>query len=95
MEILSWYINDNLIGFSATNKHHLDMLFLDPNYFGKGYGTLILRHLITNYHITTVDVNEQNTSAFNFYTNHGFEISSRDMKDGMNLPYPILHLSLK
>ena len=42
------------------------MLFLDPQYFRKGYGTEILQTLISEHKIQYVDVNKDNPNAVAF-----------------------------
>ena len=93
VDLQLWYACDELVGFSGRNKHSLEMLFIDPQFTAKGYGTAILQELITRYGITDVDVNEQNTVAKKFYLKNGFRIKARSKLDGQNRPYPILHLS--
>lgn len=94
LNVQVWYNEIEVIGFSATNKNNLEMLFLDEKYLGKGYGSKILMVLINKFSITTVDVNEQNVQAYNFYCRNGFKVISKSENDGMNMPYPLLHLSL-
>jgi putative acetyltransferase len=68
------------------------MLFLDPDFIGKRYGSYILTELMSQEGITKIDVNSQNEKAKTFYLNHGFEIVSEDLVDGFGKPYPITHL---
>ena len=49
------------------------MLFLDPQYFRKGYGTEILQTLISEHKIQYVDVNKDNPNAVAFYIKNGFK----------------------
>lgn len=95
LDVRLWYAEDALIGFSAINKNHLEMLFLDPNEIGKGYGQQIIQSLINDFGITTVDVNKQNENATRFYLKSGFAIVSEDLTDATGRPYPILHLKYK
>lgn len=89
-----WYDGDALIGFSGIYDQSLEMLFIDPVHFKKGYGTQIIQRLFEDKHITTVDVNEDNPNAVKFYHKQGFEQVSRSETDGEGRPYPILHLAL-
>lgn len=91
-ELLIWSIDEQPIAFSGTNGNELDMLFLDANNIGAGYGHQILSWLIQNKQVDKIDVNEQNDRAKNFYLKHGFKVVSRSEKDGFDKPYPILHL---
>ncbi|MGM1047375.1 MAG: GNAT family N-acetyltransferase [Bacillota bacterium] len=94
LDVQLWYVENSLVGFSAVNEDHLEMLFLHPNEIGKGYGKQIIRLLIDNLGITTVDVNKQNENAKIFYLKNGFSIVSEELTDSTGRPYPILHLKL-
>ncbi|MBC1817937.1 GNAT family N-acetyltransferase [Listeria welshimeri] len=95
VELLLWFADEEIVGFSGTSERELEMLFLDPVATGNGYGSQILSWLIENKRINLVDVNEQNENATRFYLKHGFLVSSRSDADGFGKPYPILHLQLK
>lgn len=95
LELRIWFLNEEPIGFSGTNKEELDMLFLDPSKIGGGYGHQIFSWLLDNKNIYKVDVNEQNEHAKNFYLKHNYEVKSRSERDSFNKPYPILHLERK
>ncbi|WP_367618494.1 GNAT family N-acetyltransferase [Vagococcus proximus] len=92
VELRIWSIDKSPIGFSGTSGQELDMLFLDPEKIGGGYGHQILTWLIETQNITKIDVNEQNSRAKDFYLKHGFKVVSRSERDGFDKPYPILHL---
>ena len=94
LDVRLWYVKNSFIGFSATNKNHLEMLFLDPGEIGKGYGKQIIRNLIDHFGVTTVDVNKQNENAKMFYLKSGFSIISEEPTDSEGRPYPILHMKL-
>lgn len=49
------------------------MLFIDPKYFRKGYGTQILQTLIREDQVRYVEVNKENYNAVKFYQKNGFE----------------------
>lgn len=90
-----WEDNGAIVGFSGINEDELAMLFLDPDYIGKGYGGHILIELVETEQIKKVDVNTQNEHAKIFYLKYGFEIESEDTLDGFGKPYPITHLIRK
>lgn len=92
LDILLWFNEDNLIGFTASAKHELEMFFLEPAFMGKGYGSQILNWLIDHRQINRIDVNKQNKQATKFYLKHGFNLYSESQTDGYGKPYPILHL---
>lgn len=82
-------------GFSGVAENSLEMLFIDPLYFGQGLGKQLLQHAIEKARITLVDVNEDNQQALRFYEKQGFEIFDRSATDPTGKPYPILHMRLK
>ena len=51
----------------GINDENLEMLFIDPKHFNKGYGTIILQSLIQEDKIQYVDVNKDNQHALKFY----------------------------
>ncbi|WP_068778473.1 GNAT family N-acetyltransferase [Paenibacillus sp. GM2] len=95
LDVRLWYIEDQLIGFSGVHQSHLEMLFLDPDLTGKGYGTQMIRSLIEDYGVTSVDVNKDNENATRFYLKSSFTVVSEKPTDGEGRPYPILNLKLK
>lgn len=92
VEIMLWYDNSLLVGFSGTRKDSLEMLFIEPGSFAKGYGKQIIT-ILKEQGITKVDVNEQNIRGKDFYLRNDFKIVSRSEVDDAGRPYPILHLS--
>lgn len=90
-----WEDNGNIVGFSGISEDELVMLFLDPAFIGKRYGSRILTELIKIENIKRIDVNTQNEHAKKFYLNHGFEVESEEELDGFGKPYPITHLIKK
>ncbi|PZX49153.1 GNAT family N-acetyltransferase [Algoriphagus chordae] len=83
-----------ILGFSGVAEGNLEMLFVHPDFAGKGIGKTLLHHAIKHQLVTKVDVNEQNPKAIKFYLKNGFEILGRSELDGTGKPYPILHLEL-
>ncbi|GED49670.1 GNAT family N-acetyltransferase [Carnobacterium maltaromaticum] len=94
MNVQVWSQSKKMIGFSAVSEDTLEMLFIDPNQIGKGYGKQILKELLSAFEVTKVDVNEQNEAAVTFYLKNGFQIATRDELDSEGRAYPILHLEL-
>lgn len=92
VDLVLWKDEQRIIGFSGTSEEELVMLFLEPIFIGKQYGSEILMELIASESIKRIDVNTQNEHAKRFYLNHGFEIESEDAVDGFGKPYPITHL---
>lgn len=81
------------IGFIGLSPDSIEMLFIDPDRHGQGYGSALVE-FAKRHGATKVDVNEQNPSALNFYKANGFRITGRDETDESGRPYPLLHLSL-
>ncbi|WP_028589572.1 GNAT family N-acetyltransferase [Paenibacillus massiliensis] len=92
LDVQLWYTDDHLVGFSSVHEQHLEMLFLDSDALGMGYGTQIIQRLIHG-GVTSVDVNKDNPRATSFYLKHGFRIISESPTDSAGRAYPILHLS--
>ena len=80
-------------GFIGLGPDSIEMLFIDSNRLGQGYGSALME-FAKRRGVTKVNVNEQNPSALNFYKAKGFRIIGRDETDEVGRPYPILHLSL-
>ena len=83
-----------IIGFLGVADHNLEMLFIHPNYRGKGIGKQLLNYSIATLNVNKVDVNEQNEQAVGFYHHAGFKTVGRSETDGTGKPYPLLHLKL-
>lgn len=87
-------LNRKITGFIGVSGNHLELLFIDADSRGKGYGKVLLNYAIEHLGIATLDVNEQNKQAFTFYKKMGFRIAGRSEKDAEGKDYPILHLEL-
>lgn len=87
--------NEKVIGFIGIHSEKIEMLFLNPDYIGKGLGKQLTDFALSNFEINYVDVNEQNPKATVFYKKIGFETFDRSEKDDMGKPYPILKMKLK
>lgn len=86
---------DKILGFCGVADDKLEMLFVAPESRGQGIGSALCRYAIEELHITTVDVNEQNTQAIGFYEHIGFHVTGRSPVDGQGKPFPLLHMKLK
>lgn len=82
-----------IVGFIGLNSDRIEMLFIDSDKLGRGYGSSLIA-FARRKGATKVDVNEQNPNALGFYQANGFEVIGRDDADEAGRPYPILHLSL-
>lgn len=85
--------NHTYVGFIGLADSTIEMLFIDSNRRGLGYGSALV-DFAKQRGATKVDVNEQNLTALSFYLSKGFRIIARDETDDSGRPYPILHLSL-
>lgn len=81
-----------LAGFIGAAGGMIEMLFLHPQARGQGGGARLLRHAITAFDATRLDVNEQNEAALGFYLRMGFVAVGRSERDGQGKPYPLLHM---
>lgn len=81
-----------IIGFSGIADGKIEMLFIRPDWFGKGVGKRLLLHAVHDLGATEVDVNEQNEQAVGFYEHLGFKVTGRSPLDGLGKPYPLLHM---
>lgn len=85
---------DVAVGFAGVAGDALEVLFVHPDYMGKGVGRLLLLHSVQAGAVR-VDVNEQNERARGFYRVMGFEEVGRSEVDAMGKPYPIVHMAMK
>jgi putative acetyltransferase len=84
-----------ILGFLGTSDYKIEMLFIHPDYFGKGIGKLLTLYAINELKIRKVDVNEQNPQAVSFYQKMNFVVVKRNPTDGLGKPFPILAMELK
>ncbi len=80
------------IGFVGVEGDKVEMLFVDPEWHGRGVGQALLAHAVRQWAACRVDVNEQNPRALGFYLRMGFAVESRSERDGLGKPFPLLHL---
>jgi putative acetyltransferase len=84
--------NERPVGFIGVANGKVEMLFIHPNYRGKGIGRTLLEYAVQHLNATELDVNEQNPQAVGFYKNMGFVVVGRSDLDGMGKPFPLLHM---
>lgn len=80
------------VGFMGCNGSQVEMLFVDPACFRRGFGAVLLAHAKAGHQRLTLDVNEQNPQALTFYARQGFRVVGRSAQDGQGMPYPLLHM---
>lgn len=94
LDLYVLHSEEEIVAFMGISGKNLEMLFVSGEARGKGYGKTLLECAINKFHITEVDVNEQNRQAVGFYEKFGFNVVGRSEKDSMGKDYPILHLRL-
>ena len=72
-------INNETIGFVAFDKHEITWLYVDPKFFGKGYGRRLLDFVLNKaLRPTKVTVLNNNLRAISLYKSNGFKIISKN-----------------
>lgn len=86
--------NNVVAGFIGLTERKIEMLFLSPDYIGKGLGKKLIHFALSELNANKVDVNEQNTKAVKFYEKIGFQTYERTEKDDQGKEYPLLRMKL-
>ena len=86
--------NEEVTGFIGLAEQKIEMLFLSPEYIGKGLGRKLTDFAFLELKANKVDVNEQNTNAVKFYKKIGFKTYERTDKDDQGREYPLLRMKL-
>lgn len=84
-----------VLGFLGVAGENLEMLFVEANSIGLGYGRKLLDFAVKELSVKRLDVNEENSRALAFYERAGFKVFGRSEKDAMGKDYPLLHLILE
>ncbi len=95
VRLVALWKDESIAGFAGVADKNLEMLFIHPDFFGKGFGKTLLNYCLKELEVEKVDVNEQNEQALGFYLHMGFEVTERSALDSMGKPYPVLHMLLK
>lgn len=85
---------EEIIGFAGVAERKIEMLFVAPEYIGKGVGGRLLRWAIREQGAQYIDVNEQNPLATAVYEHIGFQVYERSETDDQGQPFPILRMRL-
>jgi len=83
-----------VVGFIGVADKKVEMLFIDPKFFGQGLGYQLLNFAAKELKADKVDVNEQNPKGVKFYQKFGFETFERTNKDDQGRNYPLLRMKL-
>ena len=86
--------DQTVIGFLGVADKKIEMLFLSPQYLGKGFGKRFMNFAMLELGANKVDVNEQNIIAVEFYQRFGFKTYERTEKDDQGKDYPVLRMRL-
>lgn len=81
LEVYCLFEESKLVGFVGVADKKVEMLFLHPEYIGRGYGCDLMDFAVKELFADEVDVNEQNPNAVNFYKRYGFQTYERIDKD--------------
>ena len=86
--------NDLPVGFMGIENQKLEMLFIHPDYIGRGIGRQLILYGIETYGVNEVTVNQQNPAAVGFYEHMGFKTYKRTALDEAGMPYPLFYMKL-
>lgn len=84
--------SDAPLGFIGMRDNHVEMLYVDPTAQRDGIGTALIADAADRHGELTVDVNEQNPLAHDWYLNRGFVQTGRSETDAEGRPFPLVHL---
>lgn len=77
---------------AESTRVSVEMLFINPAWQRQGIGRTLLDYAKSRGLPVILDVNEQNSTALDFYLKQGFEITGRSPLDASGKAYPLLHL---
>jgi putative acetyltransferase len=83
-----------VMGFMGLSGSKMEALFLAPEFLRRGGGRRLVRHAQELRGELTVDVNEQNPAARQFYEACGFVVEGRSEVDNDGRSFPLLHMRL-
>ncbi|MFW0718209.1 GNAT family N-acetyltransferase [Pedobacter sp. N23S346] len=85
---------DQLQAFIALSNHKIQLLFVRPDAFRRGFGKCLIQFAVKEHGAWLVDVNAQNERALSFYLSLGFEVYQKFPHDSAGKPYPVWSLRL-
>lgn len=93
--LLVMEVENKKVGFMGIANQKIEMLFLEPESIGKGFGKKLVRYAKEKFSVTEVSVNEQNPKALEFYKKMGFVVYNRNEFDEMGNNFPILDMKIE
>lgn len=87
-------LDQRKVGFIGIADRKVEMLFVAPEYIGRGIGRTLMNWGITKHQVNAIDVNEQNPHALSVYTHWGFKAYERTELDNQGNPFPIIKMRL-
>ncbi len=79
-------------GFIGVDGDKIEMLFVAPEFMGKGVGHSLIEWALNECNARRIDVNEQNGYAAAIYKHWGFKVYDRTETDEQGNPFPILRM---
>jgi len=86
--------DNHILGFIAVSGKQIRLLFILPEARGKGIGIALINYVYQHMGVDEVDVNEQNTQAYDFYQYLGFIVTERSEIDAIGKPFPVISMKL-
>ena len=86
--------DEKIAGIMGLSDDKVEMLFVLPEYCGRGIGRQLMEYAMHEKGIKKVDVNEQNEAATAFYKHLGYRVTGRTETDPLGKPHPILAMEL-
>ncbi|MRK00681.1 GNAT family N-acetyltransferase [Aeromicrobium sp. S22] len=85
-----WLVEDGnaAIAFVGARDSHVELLYVDPPFHGRGLGT----YLLARVGATSVEVYEGNDTGLGFYRSQGFVAVRRRDRDAAGRPFPMVVL---
>ena len=80
LKLFCYKKEQKITGFIGINQGDIQLLFVMPSHMGLGIGSALVEYAVNKLKAQTVEVNQQNTSALNFYTKLGFEPTGISMQ---------------
>lgn len=83
--------DDNPLGFVGARDGHVELLYIDPAWQGRGLGSALMAH-VADGGPQSVEVYSGNTAGLAFYRSQGFVETRRHPRDAAGRPFEVSHL---